>query len=44
MGMPRPDMKTSYIEEFESIFNGSFFGEDMDVMETYAYVKFAATF
>lgn len=43
MGIPRPDMKDSSAEEFESIFNGSFFGEDMDVMEAYAYVKYAAT-
>ena len=43
MGIPRPNMKTSSVEEFESIFDGSYFGEDMDLMEAYAYVKYAAT-
>jgi NAD(P)-dependent dehydrogenase (short-subunit alcohol dehydrogenase family) len=43
MEIPRPNMKTSSVEEFESIFDGSFFSEDMDVMEAYAYVKYAAT-
>lgn len=43
MGMKRPDLKSYSIEEFISIYDGSFFGDDFDGMEAYAYIKYAAT-
>jgi len=43
MGMKRPALKSYSVDEFTSIFNGSFFGEKLDGMELYAYVKYAAT-
>jgi NAD(P)-dependent dehydrogenase (short-subunit alcohol dehydrogenase family) len=43
MGMKRPNLKTSSVDEFASIFDGSYFGEKMDVMEAYGLVKYAAT-
>ena len=43
MGMKRPQLKSYSVDEFNSIFDGSFFGEKLDGMEMYAYVKYAAT-
>ncbi len=43
MGMKRPNLKTSSVEEFSSIFDGSYFGKKMDAMEAYGLVKYSAT-
>ncbi len=42
MGMKRPNLKTSSIDEFSSIFNGSFFPHDVKPMVSYGPVKYAA--
>ncbi len=42
MGMKQPDLKTSSVEEFSSIIDGSYFGEKMDIMEAYGLVKYMA--
>ncbi len=42
MGMKRPDMKTSSVDEFASVMDGSFFGKKMDPMQAYGYVKYCA--
>ncbi|WP_422049576.1 SDR family NAD(P)-dependent oxidoreductase [Shimia sp.] len=43
MGMQRPDLASGSPEEFESIANGNKFGPEGDPMQTYGYVKLAAT-
>jgi len=43
MGMKRPDLKTSSADEFASVIDGSFFGEKLDPMVAYGYVKYGAT-
>ncbi|MBL4703228.1 MAG: SDR family NAD(P)-dependent oxidoreductase [Flavobacteriales bacterium] len=43
MGMKRPDLKTSSEDEIASIIDGSFFGQNMDAMEAYGYIKYVAT-
>jgi NAD(P)-dependent dehydrogenase (short-subunit alcohol dehydrogenase family) len=43
MGMKRPDFKTSSVDEITSLIDGSFFGDKMDPMDAYAYVKYVAT-
>ncbi len=43
MGMQQPNLKTSSVDEFASVYDGSFFGEKMDAMQAYGYVKYAAT-
>ncbi len=42
MGMPQPDLKTSSEDDFVSVINGSFFGEQTDPMEAYGYIKYVA--
>lgn len=42
MGMNRPDLKTSSVEEFASVIDGTFFDDQMDPMEAYGYVKYIA--
>ncbi|MGL1894492.1 MAG: SDR family NAD(P)-dependent oxidoreductase [Spirochaetaceae bacterium] len=42
MGMKRPSLKTSSVEEFKSIFDGSFFPENVKPMVSYGPVKYAA--
>jgi NAD(P)-dependent dehydrogenase (short-subunit alcohol dehydrogenase family) len=42
MGMKRPDLKTSSVDEFASIGDGSFFGEKIDPMVAYGPVKYTA--
>ena len=42
MGMDRPDLKTSSVDEFASIIDGFFFGEETDPMQAYAYIKYTA--
>lgn len=43
MGMKKPALKSSSVEEFTSVYDGSFFKDKFDVMEVYSYVKYAAT-
>lgn len=43
MGMKRPELKTSSIDEFVSVFDGSFFGQKMDPMQAYGFIKYGAT-
>lgn len=43
MGMKRPDLKTSSVEEFSSIVDGTYFGDKMDPMQAYGHVKYMAT-
>ena len=43
MGMKRPTLKSYTVDEFESIFDGSFFSQKADGLEQYVYVKLAAT-
>ena len=43
MGMKQPNLKTSSIDEFSSIIDGSFFGSKLDPMEAYGLVKYIAT-
>jgi len=42
MGMKRPQLLTSSVDEFVEIIDGSFFDEQMDPMEAYGYVKYTA--
>jgi len=42
MGMKRPGLTTSSVDEFESICNGSFFGKKLDPMVAYGPVKYMA--
>ena len=42
MGMERPDLKTSSVDEFASIIDGSFFAEETDAMQAYGYIKYTA--
>jgi len=42
MGMGRPDLNTSSVDEFVKVIDGSYFGEEMDPMEVYGYVKYTA--
>lgn len=42
MGMKRPELKTSSADEFATVIDGSFFGEQTDPMEAYGYVKYTA--
>jgi len=43
MGMIRPDLKTSDTDEFASILDGSYFGNELDAMQAYGHVKYVAT-
>ena len=43
MGMKRPDLKTSSVDEFVSIFDGTAFGHDFDPMQVYGIVKYGGT-
>ena len=42
MGMKQPKLKSSSVEEFKSVIDGSFFGAKFDGMEAYGYVKYIA--
>ena len=42
MGMKQPNLKTSSVDEFATICDGSFFGEKIDPMVAYGYVKYIA--
>ena len=43
MGIKPPELKTSSVEDFKSVIDGSLFGSKIDVMEAYAHVKYTAT-
>ncbi|MEM9649183.1 MAG: SDR family NAD(P)-dependent oxidoreductase [Bacteroidota bacterium] len=43
MGMKRPDLKDSSVEEFASIFDGTYFGNDFDPMQVYGMIKYGGT-
>lgn len=43
MGMKRPDLKTSSVEEFVTVFDGSAFGSDFDPMQVYGVIKYGGT-
>src|SRR5271156_1092944 len=43
LGVERVSMKTSSVEEFAAVLNGSYFGAKFDALQAYAYVKYAAT-
>lgn len=43
MGMKQPDLKTSSIDEFASVIDGSYFGDKFDAMQAYGYIKYVAT-
>ncbi len=40
MGMKRPELKTSSVDEFATIIDGSFFGDKVDPMVAYGPVKY----
>ncbi|MCP3928997.1 MAG: SDR family NAD(P)-dependent oxidoreductase, partial [Bacteroidetes bacterium] len=42
MNMKQPNLKTSSVEEFSSIIDGSYFNGEMDGMEAYGLVKYIA--
>jgi NAD(P)-dependent dehydrogenase (short-subunit alcohol dehydrogenase family) len=42
MGMKRPDLHSSSVDEFAEVIDGSFFDAQMDPMEAYGYVKYTA--
>ena len=43
MKMEQPNLKTSSVDEFASVYNGSFFDETVEEMQVYCYVKYAGT-
>lgn len=42
MGMKQPELKTSSVDEFSSIIDGSFFDGQADPMQAYGYIKYTA--
>ncbi len=43
LGMKRVAMKTSSVDEFAAVLDGSYFGNKFDVTQAYGYVKYVAT-
>lgn len=43
MGMKQPKLKDSSVDEFASIFDGSYFDNKMDPMEAYGLIKYSAS-
>ncbi len=43
LGMKPVAMKTSSVDEFAAVLDGSYFGDKFDVMKAYGYVKYVAT-
>ena len=43
LGMKPVSMKTSSVDEFAAVLDGSFFGNKFDAMQAYGYVKYVAT-
>lgn len=42
-GMKRPDLKTSSVAEFKSVFDGTAFKNDFDAMQVYGVIKYGGT-
>ena len=43
LGMKPVAMKTSSVDEFAAVLDGSYFGNKFDAVQAYGYVKYAAT-
>ena len=43
LGVERVSMKTSSVDEFAAVLNGSYFGNKFNPLQAYAYVKYAET-
>jgi NAD(P)-dependent dehydrogenase (short-subunit alcohol dehydrogenase family) len=43
LGMKPVSMKTSSVDEFAAVLDGSYFGDKFDAVQAYGYVKYAAT-
>jgi len=43
LGVKRVSMKTSSVDEFAAVLDGSYFGDHFDALQAYAYVKYAGT-
>jgi NAD(P)-dependent dehydrogenase (short-subunit alcohol dehydrogenase family) len=43
LGMKPVILKTSSVDEFAAVMDGSFFGSNFDMMQAYGYVKYVAT-
>jgi NAD(P)-dependent dehydrogenase (short-subunit alcohol dehydrogenase family) len=43
LGVKPVSMKTSSVDEFAAVLNGSYFGKKFDALQAYAYVKYAET-
>ena len=43
LGMKPVSMKTSSVDEFAAVLDGSYFGNNFDIVQAYGYVKYAAT-
>jgi len=43
LGMKPVSMKTSSVEEFAAVLDGSYFGKKFDVIQAYGYVKYVGT-
>lgn len=43
MGMLRPELKESSVEEFISVLNGSKFGKEFDAFQVYGWIKYIGT-
>ncbi len=43
LGMKPVSMKTSSVDEFAAVLDGSYFGDKFDPMQAYGYVKYAGT-
>ena len=43
LGVKPVSMKTSSVDEFVAVLNGSYFGDTFDALQAYAYVKYAET-
>lgn len=43
MGMLRPNLKESSVEEFVSVFDGSKFGDNFDSFQVYGWIKYGGT-
>ena len=42
MKMKRPELESASVDELSALIDGSFFGDDMDPMEAFPYVKLVA--
>ena len=42
-GMKRPNLKSSSVDEFASVFDGTYFGNNFDPMQVYGTIKYGGT-